>query len=129
MVMNGAKPARQRTRRHDSSKVMGHGSYVVIKALSMGDAQRLKEQTDPPELREGETEAEYKARLEEHEKTIEALNHEALALVTEEWNWVDDDGSPLPQPKDNPAVFDQLTGEEIEFITDRMNGNVKSKKN
>jgi len=128
-MMNNAKPARQRIRRHDSSKVMGHGSYVVIAAITMGDAQRLKEQTEPPELMEGESEEDYKERLAEHEKRVEKLNNIALADVTREWNWVDDEGNPLPQPYQNPDVFDLLSGEEIEFITDRMNGNVKPKKN
>lgn len=123
------QPRRQRVRRHDASKVMGPGAFVVIKAITMEDAQRIEDASKPPEMQEGMTQEDWEICLEQHEAKMKSLNYEAMAITVMEWNWVDDDGQPLPQPADNPAVFAKLTAEEIEFIADRMNGNVKSKKN
>ena len=33
-----------------------------------------------------------------------------------EWNFVDDEGEPLPQPAEKPEVVDELTEEEATFI-------------
>lgn len=32
------------------------------------------------------------------------------------WNWVDGNKKPLPQPEDDPGVYDELSVDEINFI-------------
>jgi hypothetical protein len=38
------------------------------------------------------------------------------------WNWVDDEGKPMPKPHDNPDVFGDLTPDELEFIGNALAG-------
>lgn len=38
------------------------------------------------------------------------------------WNWVDNDGTPLPQPHNNPDVFGELTSEEMQFVAQCVRG-------
>ena len=37
-----------------------------------------------------------------------------------EWNWVDDDGAPLPQVKDAPDVIDTLTMDEVSALSEAL---------
>ena len=43
------------------------------------------------------------------------------------WNWTDEDSEPLPQPKDNPAVFEELMLDELMWLVDKMGQAVGSK--
>jgi len=35
-----------------------------------------------------------------------------------DWNWIDDEGNPLPKPSDNWKVMEQLTNEEFTYIVE-----------
>jgi hypothetical protein len=52
----------------------------------------------------------------------------AYRVITfvESWNWVDSQGDPLPQPKDDPRVVEQLTGDELQCLIDCAFGNRQS---
>ena len=122
-------PTRQNIRRYDSSKVQGPDSFIRIRAITVKEAKALARAAEPPDISDEATEEERTTLLNDHEKKVERMNNEVLGDLVYEWNWVDDDGTPFEQPRGNPDVFDNLTPEELEFITDRMNGNIKSKKN
>ncbi len=52
-----------------------------------------------------------------------------IAFVTGrivKWNWTDMAGDPLPQPRDNPAVFATLTTEELMYLVSVIQGNNKA---
>jgi hypothetical protein len=56
-----------------------------------------------------------KATAEELAKNEQALRTFICSLVLD-WNWVDDDGAPLPSPHNNPDVYELLTDEEGSFL-------------
>jgi hypothetical protein len=47
---------------------------------------------------------------------LESAAREHIAKFILEWNYVDDDGAPLPQPHNNPDVFEQILGVEFQHI-------------
>lgn len=50
------------------------------------------------------------------DQSVELAKEMCVAFV-QRWNWVDWDGKPLPQLKDDPSVFDQLTLPEVNFLS------------
>ena len=95
-------PKRQATRRVDSEKVMGDDSYVVLRSLKYGNARKIVNQAKEM----GDEEAE------------EAMN-DLLKEVVAEWNWVDDEGDPLPLPSEGLDVND-LYPHEINFLVNSL---------
>lgn len=79
--------------------------------------------------------AESGALSEEQTGKVERLSDEmsqamssymAAHVVT--WNWVNDEGEPLPTPFNHPEVFDALTSSEVEFIGQALNGATEQQK-
>lgn len=85
----------------DSDAVQGKGSWVKIKALRLKQMRRIRKQ----QAAEGEDFDNFEAGLD--------LLREHVA----DWNWVDDDGQRLPSPADDPDVLDDLTDQEVDFLT------------
>ena len=85
-------------RKVDSSEIQGDGSWVTIRKVGF-EIIRYQNLTD----------------LQDADSNMD-LAYQAAKSVLYEWNWVDDNGDPFPQPKDNPEVFDELTVEEQWFI-------------
>ena len=85
-------------RKVDSSEVQGDGSWVIIRKVGF-------------EIIQGQNVTD----LQNADSNVD-LAYKAAKTVLYEWNWVDDDGELLPQPKDDPEVFDELTIEEQWFI-------------
>ena len=57
------------------------------------------------------------------------LKQERLALTflsghVLDWNWVDDDDDPLPNPHNKPEIFDLLTKYEVAFIINILSGKI-----
>jgi len=48
------------------------------------------------------------------------VNQELVRGYVMAWNWVDDNGVPLPQPQDGPEVFEELTIQEIQFLSEHL---------
>jgi hypothetical protein len=46
-----------------------------------------------------------------------------------DWNWVDEDGEPLPNPQEDPNVLDTLTDEEFNFLVGCIKGSEEELKN
>jgi len=40
-----------------------------------------------------------------------------MVSLIEDWNWVDEDGQPLPLPESDPEIADRLNSEELTAIT------------
>jgi len=49
---------------------------------------------------------------------------EVMAPLVRGWNWVDEEGAPLPQPAGRPEVFEELEFEELMWLIDKMAENV-----
>jgi len=41
------------------------------------------------------------------------------------WNWEDGAGNPLPQPCDDPSVFEEISSEELDFIIEHIRDGTK----
>ena len=87
-------------KRIDSADVQGDGSYVMMKAPTIGD------------IRDGAL----------PDTTDRAANMDfavnLLGKLVKEWNWVDDNGDPLPQP--NEDLINGLPYAEIKFLMDAL---------
>jgi hypothetical protein len=94
-------PKRQNVRRVNSEPVQGDDSYVVLNSITWRRGRDIEngwaEWTDAERIG-------------------------ALAPVIAGWNWVDDNGEPLPQVKDNPSVILDLTMDELLFILKALAG-------
>lgn len=87
-------PQRQNVKKVQSEAVQGADSWIKLRSMTVGEAKLLMAEGNDEQRGIG-----------------------ALAKVIVGWNWVDDEGQPLPQVSDDPAVIDKLTNDEIQFIT------------
>lgn len=104
-------PKRRRVVRHASNEVQGEGSWAITAALSVAEMRK------------------YRRCAEEKDFDAFEMGIEVLRTHVYEWNWVGDDGEPLPQPKDDPAVIDLLTDDEVEFLSICIQGSEAEAKN
>lgn len=102
-------PRRQGIRRMDSEDVMGEGSYVVVRPVTYGEAQKIM-------------------RVEEGSGQEQAALEQLVVDTVVEWNWVDDDGGPLPQPND-PEVLQLLYTHEFAWLVDAILASTERRKN
>lgn len=82
---------RKRLVRVDSTEVQGPGSYVVYEAITVGMMRTINMDAD-------------------------GSRNELLARTIAEWNWTDDEGNPLPLPKQAPDALDNLLVEEFNWL-------------
>lgn len=102
----------------DSTDVQGEGSWVKVRRMKWGEIKALSKR-----------QAEIKAAGDEGANLAIDVSDDLLAEHTMEWNWVDDEGNPLPQPHGNVEVIDGLTDEEFSFLADAIAGSEKVRKN
>lgn len=80
----------------DCTEIQGEGSFVVIRAPTWEDYEAaLQTQNGKP-------------------VTDQELGGKIIGRIVESWNWVDDDGNPLPQP--TPENVKQLPFPELDFL-------------
>ena len=113
-------PKRQSTTRHDSDAVQGADSWVETRNPTWGEKKALRREavttTSQVVLDDAmEPEERIKLRLDQMDATNDWAAEQVIKFVVA-WNWVDDDGDPLPTPKDDPSVLDRLTSVEMEFL-------------
>jgi hypothetical protein len=104
-------PKRQNLRRFPSDELQGEGSYVEVSRLTVGEAREADRMRKDPDADSFEAVSDF------YQKHVHG------------WNWVDDDGKPLPLPRDDPAVVDALTDLEFAFIGDCLAGSEEERKN
>ena len=121
-------------RRFDTSVVQSEGSWITLRAMTVGETIERQAATEDranlwyrigawvaramsfvlPWLksRGGSTESKgYSLRL--------------IAKITS-WNWIDVHGDPLPQPQDDPSVVFELTNDELSELAECAYGARKS---
>lgn len=104
-------PQRKRVRRFPSVEIQGEDSWVEVSRLTVGEAR------EADQLRKNKDTDSFEAVTRLYECHIRA------------WNWVDDDGNPLPLPKEDPDMVNQLTDMEFSFLGDCIAGNEDAQKN
>lgn len=103
-------PKRKTIRQVDTEEVQGEGSFVVISGVKVSEIRRARQLAK--EAADSEN-TEY----DSFEAGFEMLRDHII-----KWNWVDDDGTPLPQPKEHPEIFDDLTSDEVTYLVKVLNG-------
>ena len=106
-------PQRQGTRTIDSKEVQGEGSWVEMRRPKGRDIKEA--------MRKSREDAEDAGGMKTYTDSMDLLRAHTL-----EWNWVDDNGKPLAQPTD-PDVFDELTDDEIRFLSEHLTENPSAK--
>jgi len=102
-------PQRKSVRRFESLEIQGDDSWIEVSRLTVGEARVINEQQGKDDLDS------FEAVLPLYQKHI--VN----------WNWVDDDGEPLPLPKNDPDVVDGLTDQEFAFVAECLSGEESQK--
>ena len=87
-------------KRVDSAQVQGEGSYALLKSPSIGDIR----DGQLPDTSDRTANMDFAVSL--------------LGKLVKEWNWVDDDGNPLPAP--SAEVINGLPYAEIKFLMDAL---------
>lgn len=121
-------PERKGTRTFDTSDVQGEGSWVQIRAMTVGEvlaSQREVEARDNLLYKVGA----FLGRLVRHRPPQSELTRQFLARslqYVQAWNWVDSAGEPLPAPAEDPRVLERLTNDEMALIVACVRGERQS---
>lgn len=101
-------PKRRSVKKHPCDEVQGEESYVILTAVKVREIRILRKMGDDP-------------NFDEFEGGIQLL-----AKHIADWNWVNDEGQPLPKPREDSEVIDELTNEESEFLVGLLIGSSKN---
>lgn len=104
-------PQRQGAVRVDSTAVQGEGAYVVLRKLTVGEIKTMRNEAG-----------------KEDADTF-TLSDDIIRARIVEWNWCDESGAPLPQPREHPEVCDSLTDDEFAFLAEAIAGSAEARKN
>jgi hypothetical protein len=97
-------------RKIDSAAVQGEGSWVLLKSPTLEDIQA--------------------GGLPDAGDSAQAMNFgvNLLGRLVKAWNWVDDDGAPLPPP--TPEIVANLPYAEVMFLMEALElGKLADQKN
>ena len=83
--------------RLDTESVQGEGSFAILRHVTMREQREIQ-------------------RMVKEEISAFDLGGFLLKQNVLDWNWVDDDDEPLPNPQDDPDVIELLTDAEIEIL-------------
>ena len=97
-------PKRQSVKKYPSDEVQGEGSFVVVSAVKVGEIRKIRKE----------------AKAEGYDDFEGGLGLLARHII--KWNFVDDDGNPLPLPREHPEVLEDLTDEESKFLVNCIMG-------
>lgn len=119
----------------DCDEVQGEDSWIKLRQLTFAEMRVLLKELH---ARRKKRRKEIKADLAEfgEESGVRPIDPEELEdsvrlcldhIVA--WNWVDDDGNPLPQPGECPEVLEQLTNAEMQFLGAKLGTGPADQKN
>jgi hypothetical protein len=110
-------PQRQAIITVQSADIQGPDSWVKVRAVTHGTAQDMKR------LAASAVAGDEGAKL--------ALDEAGMQLLIDhvvDWNWVNDQGEPLPIPKNAPDVLDTMLQFEIDFLGEAVGNTVAAPK-
>lgn len=126
---------RQNVKRVDSEQVQGAGSYVMVERMTVKkgkELQALRREMDKQERIEKAMQEQDPEWEPEEGTGSEALSLKiASAIMVDHikgWDWVDNEGNPLPLPSADIDVIDLLTDEEMQFLSQAIMGNEDDRK-
>lgn len=102
-------PKRQTVVKHKSDEIQGDGSYVVLSAIKVREIREIRRK-------------EKEESADTFEEGMKILKNHIVG-----WNWVDDEGEPLPLPKEDSEVIDELTEDEATFLVNLLMGSEEEK--
>lgn len=110
-------PTRQNVRKWDSPDVQGEDSWVIIRKMEAHEYRSAMSRITRAERLKDRDATAYQQFVDDTGATPgEIESQSVLAQAIVKWNWVDTDGTPLPQPKEDPGVIARLTGDELSFL-------------
>lgn len=120
-------PKRQNVKKYSSESVQGDDSWVELRRTTLAEGMELRRaQRRASRLAVRSAVAESVADADDAEDLAEAAAEAELRKFLGQrvaaWNWVDDDGNPLPQPSEDVTVVDRLTDNEVAFLTECLRG-------
>lgn len=106
-------PQRMSVRRIATPELQGDDSYVVVSTITLGDAREWQKASK--------------------RKDFDVIQF-ASGIIAErivDWNWVDDEGNPLPLPRKlehdaRLALIASLTDDELTLLMDAVQGPTKT---
>lgn len=111
-------PERKVTRKVETPDIQGADSWVMLRPMTVGEVISLQREAEesPGLWLRLVARLRHLFRIAEkplpRHKTYENFTRRVLGFVAD-WNWVDDDGEPLPNPRDNPDVVKRLVDKEV----------------
>lgn len=116
-------PKRQSTKIIPTPEMQGDDSWIKVRPPTVKESKKHRNT-----LREIEQQLEDvlnaggdALKEQELEDEKESLGLEFMSSFFVEWNWVDDDDKPLPQPLGNPDVFELCNAFEVKYLGELIN--------
>jgi hypothetical protein len=140
-------PSRLSIKTLPTPEIQGDDSYIKYRPVTIEEARELRTKVTEVQNLQNKALTEYAvsqnkavADLTDEEKETayetSGLTDDLLSFADKqlskfilEWNWVDDDGNPLPQPKDDYKVMGKLYTHEYSFIMSLFNPDENRAKN
>lgn len=104
-------PKRKRIVRYPSDEIQGEGSWVLVALLTVAEMREVRK--------------EQKAK----DADMFELGVTLMKSHVKDWNWVDDEGEPMPSPKDQPGIVEGLSDPESGFLSECIRGSESETKN
>lgn len=123
-------PKRQNRKKIDSEHLQGEDSYIIMTSPKVKDMDAHRKTLKPIQAQLNILEKNDDEKSLEYIELKEKLEMIGRQLITEnlkEWNWVDDDDNPLPQPHEDGAL-DLLELVELQWLSSQFSINVSEKK-
>lgn len=121
-------PQRIKTIRIPSPHIQGDDSWVDVKPMTVEQFNRNTELIRRASISPEDLKDLSEDEIDVLRKQLEREQRELAAECVFAWNWVDDDGKPLPQPAGNPDILTQLTMAEFKFLGEAMNKSMSIEK-
>ncbi len=122
---------RKTVKKVSTDELQGENSYVIVTAVKTKEIKQTRRESQAVSDAQKEVEKRRKVGDEDIEdvEPYDAFGSglDMIRRHLKEWDWVDDDGVPLPQPKEDPNVLDELTIEEVTFLANLLTGEEDSK--
>jgi len=110
-------PVRQITRRIETPEVQGEDSWIVLRPMTVGEALSLQQNAEkPPSLKVrliARAKKLFRIKEDSQRSRVYAESVKRILSFVADWNWVDDHGESLPNPRSNPDMYKLLTNTEI----------------
>jgi len=98
--------AQKTTRRVDSESVQGKGTYVVVRKLTLGEAQTVRDMAKD-------------GAVDDFAMSLNLLKDHVV-----EWNWSDAEERPFPLPSADGTILGKLTDDEAMFLVTALRGSL-----